>query len=395
MADTKLATPLRSSTPQPTFSSDAPRLSSPPSSPPCFPWELKESAEDEKPAPSKTLTPPPKTAFSLLGKRKVLNSISENVRPAKKATRTKSKPESRPALTQLQISLGQRVQTTCVICGMEYVASSAEDRKLHDIYHRQHTEGYDVGKDFTVKARDVTSLANAKHGQEGDVICVVQYSDTLARRKRAQAVLEVVQKDLGAVPINEKELWSLLLDDETNNGAETTRRRDGIKRRPRYAAYMYVRGTKCIGFLLAERIKKAHRVVGPTPEKARTLTPQPTETQPGGSALAALKARREAEAKAKTTKLAEEKKADNKPLELSKSSTPADLGVARLWTSPAHRKQNVARSLLDAACAHGLGMDGNDERRVDRIAFSQPTAMGTQLARRWTGRRCGWLVYID
>jgi hypothetical protein len=31
----------------------------------------------------------------------------------------------------------------------------------------------------------------------------------------------------------------------------------------------------------------------------------------------------------------------------------------------------------------------------DQVAFSQPTDAGARLARKWTGKKYGWLVYID
>jgi N-acetyltransferase len=29
----------------------------------------------------------------------------------------------------------------------------------------------------------------------------------------------------------------------------------------------------------------------------------------------------------------------------------------------------------------------------DHVAFSQPTEVGAKLARKWTGKKYGWLVY--
>jgi hypothetical protein len=34
------------------------------------------------------------------------------------------------------------------------------------------------------------------------------------------------------------------------------------------------------------------------------------------------------------------------------------------------------------------------ERR-EQVAFSQPTAAGTKLARKWMGKMSGWSVYVD
>ncbi|KAI7287586.1 hypothetical protein KC345_g402 [Hortaea werneckii] len=383
------------------FSDEPARALSPPSSPPGFPWEKEE--EGETPARgsiSSPTRPPARTAFSLLGKRKALDRVCESARPSKRsAPNGNAKDAEVKAMTQMQISVGQKVQQKCKTCGMSYTASSTEDRKLHDKYHRQNTEGFDVGKEFVARSLPQKVFEGAR---EGDVICEVDCFDNHHRKKKAQTVLEVVQRELGAVEIEEKKLW----DRNTSN------------REPIFRAYMYIRGTKCVGFLLVEQIKEARRVVEPVSVKK---TAAKTEVQ-GKTAAEALKARRRAVEEA-------EKFAASEPTQLSKHAHSARLGVSRIWTSPNFRHQSIALSLLDTMVKHheqeirhnantegdsdvgskkqspSAERRGSFEQRVDSIAettrgkedvaFSQPTGSGARLARRWFGRLYGWSVYVD
>ncbi|KAH9825872.1 zinc-finger of acetyl-transferase ESCO [Teratosphaeria destructans] len=310
---------------KPLFSSDAPlRPSSPPSSPPGFPWEYQQPSNPSSHQTDSSLTGV-KNAFSIMagGKRKALDSVSDNVRPVKRAaskpTGTKNKSKS---FTQMQISLGQKVQKTCAQCGMEYNVSSTEDRKLHDKYHKQNTDGCDVGKDFVKNAREGSVLKGTK---DGDSICAVDCDDKPGRKKRAQAALDIVQRELGAVPIPGKELWSV---QEHNDG------------RPRFRVYMYIRRTKCIGVLLAEGMdgREAYKVVEPidsiieTAEAKQTLQTSATEES-------------EAAVEIKAT-------LEDRPIAISGIINVARLGISRIWTSPEHRSQNIATRLLDAAVEH-------------------------------------------
>lgn len=335
-------------------------------------------------------------AFSVLGKRKALAPISNDTRPSNKHGRLSSKREA-TSLTQMQISLGQEVQKKCKTCGMEYVLSSVEDRRLHDKYHKQNTEGCEVGKDFVQKSRAHTAFEGAR---SGDRICVVDNSDTYARRKKALAALEIVQREMGAVPISEKQIWGVKGAGVPTDDTE-----------PRCAAYMYIRNNKCIGFLLVERIMEAQRVVAPPTSVVEKADMRPKSTM---SAVEALKARKRAE----EGMLA---RAESCPIQLSAMKYPALIGVSRIWTSPSHRHQNIATTLLNTALIdHNqrakrsqlkiengdlsaypravqvghLQSLGNDLGKED-LAFSQPTEAGARLARKWFGKPYGWMVYVD
>ena len=382
------------------FSDELQRSSSPPSSPPGFPWDQAKSSIKVIPATK----PLAANAFSVLGKRKALASIHDNARPKKRAA-AQSRKASDETRTQMQISLGQEVQKKCKTCGMEYIASSAEDRRLHEKYHKQNTQGYDVGKAFVQRARPYSTFEGLRLG---DTICALDCLDDFSRKRRGQDALEVVQRELGAVEIPERAVWDA--------------GRHSLPTQPDYKAYLYVRGTKCIGVLLVQKIKEAYRVVEPVASSIHSETRQQEEHNRRGSARLALEARQQAEAE----RLQELGK---QPLQLSQDPTPAVLGISRIWTSPSHRHQNIATALLDAAFkAHNERADQHAESkaaleadptmpvqnvlalwaRIDAespvikrleskedVAFSQPTEAGTRLARRWFGKMFGWRVYVD
>ncbi|PPJ57651.1 hypothetical protein CBER1_00100 [Cercospora berteroae] len=402
------STPPRASS-QPAILSDsvANGVSSPPSSPPdAFPWEGKQdesslSSNNKSVSNASTTAGPFRNVFSILGKRKPLTPSTDNPRPSKT-----SKP-STPAndgLQQMQMSLGQKVQKKCLTCGMEYVASSAEDRKLHDKYHKQNVDGYDVGKDFVVKVRqEGKRLCVFKGVEEGDTILYVDCGNSVHRKRKAQEVLAIVQRELGAVEIPEKDIWE-------------GRRRDGQEapEDPTYKSFLYVRGTKCVGFLLVKRIEQALEVVKPKAlEKDKRLTTPASEKAESAtktqSALEKLRARKQQEADAAKAVKDEIEQAAGQTIELSETKHSAIMGISRIWTSPSVRGQGIARCLLNTAInRHNSTIESREDgerpatsgvpRKIGRkqdIAFSQPTAAGAQLARRWFGRACGWRVYVD
>ena len=222
-----------------------------------------------------------------------------------------------------------------------------------------------------------------------------------------QGVLELVQRELGAVSIDPKALSRQVL---------------GIKTmEPGFRGFMYIRGNKCVGFMLVERIEKAFEVLRPE-VTAQPNSDNTSETKKSTtSALGALQARRKASHPSNL-----DDPSSTQPIVLSKEVVPACLGISRIWTSPSHRRQKIAHILLDTAAAlyysqlsiHRLRLEVSTEahwpakpaarpsmdemmRHVEeleprtQVAFSQPTEAGARLARRWTGRAYRWRVYVD
>ncbi|KXS12470.1 hypothetical protein M427DRAFT_59610 [Gonapodya prolifera JEL478] len=74
-----------------------------------------------------------------------------------------------------------------------------------------------------------------------------------------------------------------------------------------------------------------------------------------------------------------------------KAPVDCNCGISRIWVHHKARRKGIAMKLLEAVCCHfAFGVVINSTR----IAFSQPTTSGRQLAERFTGRR-NFLVYLD
>jgi hypothetical protein len=163
-----------------------------------------------------------------------------------------------------------------------------------------------------------------------------------------------VNTELAAVPISDEDLWSRTSAVDTGSADSKSTTGD------RFKTYLYIRGQKCIGACLAERIWEAYTVLA----------------QDGASVQA--------------LQLSSEDRSSS--LSVSTTATPMILGVSRIWTSNQHRKQGIATKLLDCARSeffHGMLVV------KDEVAFSQPTESGGNLARRWFGCEDGWHVYMD
>ncbi|KAI5361143.1 Putative N-acetyltransferase ESCO, zinc-finger, N-acetyltransferase ESCO, acetyl-transferase [Septoria linicola] len=384
---------------------------SPPSSPPdAFPWEQKkEVSTSSTKDTTKQNVGPFKNVFSILGKRKALATASDNARPQK------TQKAANDGLQQMQMSLGQKVQKKCDTCGMEYIASSAEDRKLHDKYHKQNVDGYDLGKDFVSKIRrDGRKLAIFKGVQEGDAIVYLDCFDNHHRRKKGQAVLEIVQRELGAVAIPEEELWDLKHEGHDVAAMEA-----------RYKSFLYVRETKCVGYLLVKNIQEAREVVRPKELKRMETKAKESggESEKKLTAWEKLKARKQQAEEAARALKDEMTEAASHPLQLDDTTHSAVMGISRIWTSSSFRSQGIAQCLLNTAINRNNSMvilndqskqsllaQGTESsiwvanemwgpiRKIERkqdVAFSQPTEAGAKLARKWFGRAYGWRVYVD
>jgi N-acetyltransferase len=118
---------------------------------------------------------------------------------------------------------------------------------------------------------------------------------------------------------------------------------------------------RCVGLCLAEGIDKAFRVVEPERKVDKEKASDPAEAQ------------------------------RSELLSISQDTDEAAIGISRIWTSRGSRKKGIARALLKCVAKTFL----SKVTPKDMVAFSQPTEMGTALARRWFGQEYGWHVYID
>lgn len=248
---------------------------------------------------------------------------------------------------------------------MEYIPSNAEDAAVHRKFHAMNLGGVDFTKAMIERFRKNQVWS----GGDGGFITVVGRKDALALRNRASDVLKVVNTELAAVPILDEELWG---QTGSTNFADAPKELTTLDTEPstvdesgsplvdRFKMYLYLRGSKCVSACLMERIWEAYAVLDQNDafEQACQLP-----TTPQSSSIS-----------------------------ISTASDPAILGISRIWTSNQYRKQGVATRLLDTARSNFLyGLNVEKEK----IAFSQPTESGGNLARRWFGRDAGWHVYID
>jgi hypothetical protein len=243
-------------------------------------------------------------------------------------------------MVQMQLDLASEQRKACKTCGMEYIPSNADDAALHRKFHAMNIGGVDFTKAVVERMRKKAVWS----GGNGSFVAAIGRKDALALRNRISDVLNVVTTELAAVPISDAELWgqassSPLVD--------------------RYKTYLYIRGQKCIGACLAERVWEAFRVLEQSNASAQTRH-LPTESQ-------------------------------SSSISISSSIDPVLLGISRIWASNQHRKQGIATRLLECARSDFLyGIVVNKEQ----VAFSQPTESGGNLARRWFGRQAGWHVYL-
>jgi N-acetyltransferase len=263
----------------------------------------------------------------------------------------------------MQLDLGGDNRRTCQTCKMEYVPSNIEDAALHKKFHAKSVGGVDITKALVGKMRENQIWT----GADGSFITVIGRKDSPAFRNKAMEVLGVVNTELAAVSIPEETVWSQTSVPDKPGAWPVEKTPDPSKpgkrsssTSDRFKMYLYIRGQKCIGACLAERIAEAFIVLDGVDASDETGGPR-TDLQ--GSSIS-----------------------------VSDAPDAAVLGISRIWTSNLHRKSGVATTLLELARSdflYGIAVP------KQQVAFSQPTESGGRLARKWFGRRCGWHVYVD
>jgi N-acetyltransferase len=232
---------------------------------------------------------------------------------------------------------------------MEYTPSNPEDVRLHKKFHTQNVGGVDLKKTFCDSARAENCVWK---GEDGDCVVEIRANDAPVKRRAVEDVLEVVAKELGSVSIPLEELWG-----EMRIPKPDTERRN--MNHDRHKAFLYIRGMKCAGMCLAQRISTAFAVISPNSSAANS-----TDLNRDSSSS--------------VSRSSEQRK--------------AVLGVSRIWTSNSARRAGIASTLLETARQNFLfGIEVPKEQ----MAFSQPTESGGKLARRWFGQESGWLVYTE
>ena len=333
------------------FSSDPPddedsELSSLPSSPPDTLTSISQAAR--------------KPAFAFLKRKRPVNEDDYGSLPLSEITTNVQKVPAQRAIKkakiQMQIDLGGALRRRCRSCGMEYIPSVKEDSILHKAYCDSNVEGVDMGKVF-VKDKSLKKLScQGPHIERVQLVLVDSRGSTVSRLK-AKHILDVVNTELSATEISYESLWEPLrpvqsIQTREKNKEEFQQSRD---REDRYKVILCLLGDRCIGFCLAEKIRKAFPVL----EK---------QSHP--------------DSKCSTSA--------SSSITVSKTADLALLGISRIWVSKAFRQSGIARALLGCVQSHFFfGVQIPKEL----MAFSQPTESGAHLAEKWFEANKGWHVY--
>ncbi|KAI4737609.1 hypothetical protein E4T50_11923 [Aureobasidium sp. EXF-12298] len=330
-----------------------------------FPSSDVAAFSDENVPPSTPPSSPPSLAISpkaVTQERQPSKSHVGKPVPAAKSSRTTSKP-----LVQMQLNFGQSMRKTCKECRMEYVPSAPEDVALHKKFHSQHVNGVPMDRDFLTKVKAEKAVW---HGPQGDFIICLNSQDPKHWLRKTRPVFDMATADLGAVNIPDEKLWGSQFAASSARNQKTDANEE---KNDRYKLYLYVDSGRCVGLCLAEGIEKAFKVIEP---KKKAKVEKEREAQ-------------EAEEDRETSD--SEKVRTSELLSISEETDAAAIGISRIWTSRGSRKKGIARALLKCVAKTFLPKVTSK----DMVAFSQPTEMGTALARRWFGQEYGWHVYVD
>jgi N-acetyltransferase len=275
---------------------------------------------------------------------------------------------------------------------MTYTPTVAADTQMHDMYHNRHSSGIELGKAFLKTAMkwcyEVPHISGA--------VIVVDRKLSAPARKVVVKVLEVVNKELGSVDISEEELWTQRA--VPGEGDPDARKCD------RYKAFMHVLDGKCVGVCMAERIGRAYKALPNTRDEGRKMEFNAIESGKDDAPKSKDTAMEQPPTPTSTSH-------EQSTIILSRETYPAIVGVSRIWTSRTFRRKGIAKNLLE--CVMNQFIYGMEIERTD-VAFSQPTEMGTALAKSWFGNRdakdsgeggnskpekegegWGWRVYIE
>ena len=260
------------------------------------------------------------------------------------AGRAESSANPRRASTQTFLDLGQANfgAITCATCGCVYVKGVPDDERAHAAMH----DAVMLGPRFPGwKAERVLRLFEPKYAAPSSFergagaaskarVVAVLPTDAAAHVRKAGEIAEIVSKDLGLT-------------------------KEWLKETP-CTVLLYVSGAKrVVGAVFAERLSKACRAL-----------PAGASEQGSDGAGAEL---------------------SMGPTRCSAESVPCAVGVRAVWTHASARRRGVATRLLDEL--RGALRAGVIAERA-ALAFSQPTAEGAALARRFTGLD-EYLVYAS
>lgn len=164
-----------------------------------------------------------------------MNKVKKNV-----------KVNSKKRHVQMKLSMGQKIETTCKECGMQYSITDQYDCKIHSKYHSRIYEGID----WTYR------LSRIVRTTDNGYIIHVDGTSSHAEKKTVEELLELVNSELNAPKAND--YWK--------SGTQG-------------AAFVYInkKNKKAIGLLIVERISKGQWL---DIESGEFITPSDDTTPP-------------------------------------------------------------------------------------------------------------------
>ncbi|CAE6527997.1 unnamed protein product [Rhizoctonia solani] len=270
-----------------------------------------------------------------------------------------------PALTQLHFLPSKSILVTCKSCDLSYTRGAQEDEELHRTHCLRVARGMEWSREEHILEQplgmgtsDVELIEDRCVLPNGMVGRILRIRCDITKGKLGQKVitlLSTVNKILSAPSLPHSSLqlskaYVMVIPAKSSKSLGSGSRNDTSAKRPN--------AEHIVGCVIATRITEAMRVVEIN-ELGASNTP--------GSDLVCV-----------------DIGDSGGNVYCDPSHVPATLGIARLFVVPSHRRQGIARTLLDAAAKTAIWGCPLDPAG-GQIAFSQPTASGHAVMRDWGG----------
>lgn len=272
---------------------------------------------------------------------------------------------------QYHLDLGQSdfIIHTCSLCGLMYARGVEEDEQVHRKFHQD----YDGGIRF--KGWHNERLVSGPLAI-GDRILLILDSDSSAQKRLVQKVVQMTKKEL------------LFADDNIIHAL--------------CKVYLFISAHKIVGWLIAEPIQTAHRVIPSTSlgnsygnRNTESSTKEKMDISDSKKSkettlqFGDFKFCRELVKKDCPTNSTKLNKWDSGAIICEEKSIPANCGIMAIWVVPSSRRKKVATHLMDAA---RKSFCTGQNLEISKCAFSPPTSAGLAFASSYTNSR-SFLVY--
>ncbi|KAG1369755.1 protein CHROMOSOME TRANSMISSION FIDELITY 7 [Cocos nucifera] len=284
---------------------------------------------------------------------------------------------------QYHLELGQSnfLLHTCSVCGLRYARGDEGDEKVHKNFHKSYYEGIQF-KGW--RSERVVS----KPGCNGDRILLVLDCDPPAQKRKVQEIIKIMEKELG---FGDDRLLHKLCK-----------------------VFLFISRNRIAGCLVAEPIKKAHRVISSSSSckdsddishelavaDTELMRPKPTIQ------FGAFSFKREVIKRSFSTNGANVDQWYGGAILCEEQAVLALCGFRAIWVVPSHRRKGIASQLLDVArkmtdnmygliCYFSCRKSFCNDKMSDhsQCAFSPPTSAGKALASRFSSSN-SFLVYM-